>query len=250
LLTVKERQKMANTPKKPEDAFSEITNDFKKVFGDDLVSIILYGSGAGSNYLPGKSDLNFLIVLSEQGIDNLDRAIDVVSKWKKKNVAIPLFMTKSYINSSLDSYPIEFLNMQKNYIKVFGEDVLKELSFDSGFLRLQCEKELKGKILHLREGFLETEGKDKRIRNLVKISLTAFVSIFKALLYLVEAEIPGDRREVIKSVAEKFEIDADVFLKCADIKEDKGSFSSSETKEIFKAYLMEVRKLSGIVDKF
>jgi hypothetical protein len=93
LLTVKERQKMANTPKKPEDAFAEITDDFRKVFGDDLVSISLYGSGAGSNYLPGKSDLNFLIVLSEQGIDNLDRAIDVVSKWKKKNVAIPLFMT-------------------------------------------------------------------------------------------------------------------------------------------------------------
>ncbi len=241
---------MAQTPKKPEDVFAEITNDFRKVFGDDLVSIILYGSGAGDNYLPGKSDLNFLIVLSEQGIDNLDQAIDMVSKWKKKYVAIPLFMTKSYIKSSLDSYPIEFLNMQKKYIKVFGEDVLKELPFDPRFLRLQCEKELKGKILHLREGFLETEGKEKRIRNLIKISLTAFISIFKALLYLVEAEIPGDRREIIKSVAEKFGTNADVFLKCTDIKEDKGNFSSVEIKEIFKAYLTEVGKLSEIVDKF
>lgn len=241
---------MANTPKKPEDAFAEITHDFKKVFGDDLISIILYGSGAGDNYLPGKSDLNFLISLSEQGIDNLDQAIDIVTKWKKKNVAIPFFMTKSYINSSLDSYPIEFLNMQKSYITVFGEDVLKELSFDPRFLRLQCEKELKGKILHLREGFLETEGNDKRIRNLIKISLTAFIAIFKALLYLAEVEIPGDRREVINSVSEKFGINAGVFLKCADIKEDKRSFSSSEIKEIFKAYLMEVRKLSGIIDKF
>jgi len=240
---------MATIPKKTEEVFSEITDDFRKVFGDDLVSIILYGSGAGSNYLPGKSDLNFLIVLSEQGIDNLDQAIDVVSKWKKKNVAVPLFMTKSYINSSLDSYPIEFLNIQKIYKMVFGEDVLKGLYFEPGLLRLQCEKELKGKLLHLRAGFLETEGKDKRIRNLIKVSLTAFISIFKALLYLVEAEIPVDRRGVIKSVAEKFGITADVFLKCADIKEDKGSFSSSEIKEIFKAYLTEVRKLSGIVNK-
>jgi hypothetical protein len=241
---------MAAIPKKLEETCSGITDDLRKIYGDDLVSIILYGSGAGDNYLPGKSDLNFLIVLSEQGIENLDRAIDVVSRWKKKNVAIPLFMTKSYIDSSLDSYPIEFLNMQKSYIMVFGEDVLKGLSFESGLLRLQCEKELKGKLLHLREGFLETEGKDKRIRNLIKISLTAFLSIFKALLYLAEAEIPGERREIINSVAKAFEIDADVFLKCVDIKEDKGSFSSSEVKEIFKAYLTEVRKLSGIVDKF
>ena len=235
--------------KKPEEICSEITDDFKKVFGEDLISIILFGSGAGDDYIPGKSDLNFLVVLSEEGIDNLDRAIDVVSKWKKRNVVIPLFMTKSYINSSLDSYPIEFLNMQKIYITVFGEDVLKELSFEPSLLRLQCEKELKGKILHLREGFLETEGKDKKVRALIKISLTAFIAIFKALLYLVETEIPRERREIIKSVAGEFGINADVFLKCVDIKEDKESFSSSEIKDIFKAYLMEVRKLSGIVDK-
>ena len=235
--------------KKPEEIFSEITNDFKKIFGDDLISITLYGSGAGDDYISGKSDLNFLIVLSEEGINNLDPAIDVVSRWRKKKVATPLFMTKSYINSSLDSYPIEFLNMKRSYITVFGEDVLKELSFEPDLLRLQCERELKGKILHLREGFLETEGKEKRVRDLIKISLTAFVSIFKALLYLKGAEIPQGRREVIKSVAGEFGVNAEVFLRCADVKEDKEKFSSSEIRGIFKSYLMEVRRLSEIVDK-
>lgn len=234
--------------KKPEEIFSEITGDFNNVFGDDLISIILYGSGAGDDYIPGKSDLNFLVVLSEEGINNLEWAIDVVSMWRKKKVATPLFMTKSYINSSLDSYPIEFLNMKRNYVTVFGEDVLKELSFEPGLLRLQCERELKGKILHLREGLLETEGKEKRIRELIKISLTAFISIFKALLYLKGAEIPRERREVIRSVAGEFGINAAIFLKCADIKEDRERFSSSEIREIFKAYLMEVRRLSVIVD--
>ena len=235
--------------KNPEEIFSEITDDFKKVFGEDIISIILYGSGAGDDYIPEKSDLNFLVVLSEEGIDNLDLVIDTVSRWRKKHVATPLFVTKTYINSSLDSYPIEFLNMQQNHITVFGEDVLKELSLEPSLLRLQCERELKGKILHLREGFLETEGKEKRIRALIKISLTAFISIFKALLYLEEVKIPNSRREVIKFVAEEFGINSDVFLKCVDIKEDKGNFSSSEINEIFKAYLTEVKRLSEIVDK-
>lgn len=235
--------------KKPEEIFSEIDDDFKKIFGDDLISIILYGSGAGDDYISGKSDLNFLIVLSEDGINNLEPAIDVVSRWRKKKVATPLFMTKSYINSSLDSYPIEFLNMKRSYITVFGEDVLKELSFEPDLLRLQCERELKGKILHLREGFLETEGKEKRVRDLIKISLTAFVSIFKALLYLKGAEMPQGRREVIKSVAGEFGVNAEVFLRCADVKEDKEKFSLSEIQGIFKSYLMEVRRLSEIVDK-
>jgi len=108
---------------KPEEMFSNITEDYKKIYGDDLTSIILYGSAAGKDYRPGKSDLNFIIVLSEEAIDRLGEAVETVSRWRKKNVATPLFMTKSYISSSLDSYPLEFLNMRNGYVLVYGEDV-------------------------------------------------------------------------------------------------------------------------------
>ncbi|GAI77948.1 unnamed protein product, partial [marine sediment metagenome] len=46
---------MGKIPKKPEEIFSEITDDFKRLFGNDLISITLYGSGAGDNYIPEKS---------------------------------------------------------------------------------------------------------------------------------------------------------------------------------------------------
>jgi len=240
---------MAKFPKKPEEIFPEITADFSRVFGNDLVSVILYGSAAGDDYRPGKSDINFLVALSEKGIDNLESGIEMISKWRKRMVAVPLVMTKSFINSSLDSYPIEFLNIKRTYVTVFGEDVLKELSFKPDLLRLQCERELKGKTLHLREGLLRTEGKEKKIRELIKMSFTAFISIFNALLYLKGIKMPGERREIIRSVAGEFGVNPEVFLKCADIKEDRGNFSSYEVKKIFKAYLMEVRKLSKVVDE-
>ena len=124
--------------KKPEEIFTEITEDFKKIFKEDLVSIVLYGSGTTDDFVPGKSDLNFLIVLSEDAIDYLDVALETVAQWRKRNVSTPLFMTKSYIESSLDSYPLEFLNMQNNHVLVYGEDVLRGISFESSHLRLQC----------------------------------------------------------------------------------------------------------------
>jgi len=40
---------MSRIPKKPEEIFSEITGDYRKIFGEDLISIILYGSGAGGD---------------------------------------------------------------------------------------------------------------------------------------------------------------------------------------------------------
>jgi len=239
---------MAKVPKNPDETFEEITDDFKEVFGSDLISIILYGSGATGHYIPGKSDLNFLIVLSEGGIDNLDMAISTVGRWRKRKVAIPLFMTKAEIVSSLDSYPIEFLGMKKHYVLVYGEDVLDGLSFDPSLLRLQFERELKGKLLHLRRGLLEADGRARQIRELIKTSFTAFVSIFKAFLYLKGIDIPQSRRDIINAVASAYSINADVFLKCADIKEDIDRIPVSEVATLFKDYVKEIEKLSGIVD--
>jgi len=239
---------MAKIPDNPAEIFPEITNDYKNIFGNGLISIILYGSGAGSHYIPGKSDINFLIILSEDAIGNLDNAIGTVARWRKRQTAIPLFMTKAEVCSSLDSYPIEFLTMKKQYVLVYGEDILEGLSFEPSRVRLQCERELKGKILLLRRGLLKTGGQAKYVRELIKASLTAFVSIFKALLYLKGIDIPHSRRDVIRSVAEVYSIDRDVFLKCADIKEGIDRIPLSEIRPVFAAYLQEVEKLATCVD--
>ncbi|MBN2568399.1 MAG: nucleotidyltransferase domain-containing protein [Deltaproteobacteria bacterium] len=233
----------------PRDIFPDIISDYKSIYGEDLVSIILYGSAAGGDYTPGKSDLNLLIILSEKAIDHLDSAMETVSRWRGKNVAVPLFMTRAYIDSSLDSYPLEFLNMRRTYIHVYGDDVLKDMSFSPNHVRLQCEREIKGKLLLLREGFLQTEGNKKRMRELISASITAFTSIFSGILHLRGVVIPDRKRSVVQAVAEEIPIDGNIFIKCIDIKEGKEDYSSAEMKETFKIYLKEVRKLWEYVDK-
>jgi predicted nucleotidyltransferase len=249
IATFKERNDpMAKIPKDPEEIFADITDDFKTAFRDDLLSIILYGSAAGADYLPGKSDINLLIILTDKGIDNLDRAIEPFKRWRKRNVATPLFMTRSYLDSSLDSYPVEFLNMKQNHRTLLGEDVLAELVFDPKDLRLQIERELKGKLLLLRSSFLETEGSPKGIRGLIGVSLNAFIAAFKALLYLKGQIVPGSRRDVIKSAGDLLPLDTEVFLKCNDIKEGTDHFTRAEVKTIFDDYLRAVNGLCQYID--
>lgn len=239
---------MAKRPDNPEDILAGVTNDYRTVFGGDLTAIILYGSATGADFVPGKSDINLLIVLTDHGIGQLRKAIDPVSRWRKQNVATPLFMTKAYLDSSLDSYPVEFLNMKQNHRTIFGEDVLAELSFDPKYLRLQIERELKGKLLLLRSGFLETEGMPKRVRGLIGVSLNAFVAAFKALLYLRGQDIPGPRRDVIEAAAKLMKMNPDVFLKCNDIKEGTDRFTRAEVQAIFDDYLKAVSDLCLSVD--
>jgi len=233
----------------PRDIFPDIAADYRELYGDDLISIALYGSAAGGDYRPGKSDLNFLIVLSDEAIDHLDRAMDTVSRWRKKNVAIPLFMTPAYIDSSLDSYPLEFLNMQRMYLPVYGEDILKDMSFPPDHLRLQCEREIKGKLLLLRDGFLRTEGNKRRMKEVISASITAFISIFCGILSLKGVDIPARRRQVLQVVATEIPVDETIFIRCMDIKEGQGDYTAAEMKDVFTDYIKEVRKLWEYVDK-
>jgi predicted nucleotidyltransferase len=238
---------MAKFPQKPEEIFHEFTEDAKKVFGDEIQSIILYGSGARGDYRPGKSDLNFLIVLTEKGIDLIGGFMETQTRWRKRKVATPLFMTRSFIRTSLASYPVEFLNIKRNLVLVYGEDVLKDLDFDHQALRLQCERELSGKLLLLRSAFVETKGEAGRLRNLIRASITAFVSIFRALIHLKGLDVPPGRREIVKTAADAYGLDSDIFLRCVDVKEGKADPSPAEIKALFDQYLKEVGRLWEIV---
>jgi len=240
---------MSKIPKEPREIFSDITSDYKALFGDDLFSIVLYGSAASGEYMAGKSDINFMIVLSDNGIDSLERTFEVIKKWKKRNVATPLFLTEDYIRTSLDAFPVEYLNFQNCHKLVYGKDILKDLTFDRHYVRLQCEREIKGKLLLLREAFLETGGKGKDLQELVAQSIHAFVAVFNGLLYLKGKEVPRHKRDAVAQVCDTFDLDKTLFEKLIDIREKKMKLSATEMAGVFQAYLKQVRNMWKQLDR-
>ncbi len=99
---------MAKTPQTPESIFAAFTADYQKVFAADLESIILYGSAARGEYVAGRSDINFMIVLSDAGIEKLACAMPLVATWRKSRVGTPLFLSKEYITMSMTPSPSNF----------------------------------------------------------------------------------------------------------------------------------------------
>jgi predicted nucleotidyltransferase len=240
---------MAKIPDRPEHIFDAIRGDYTALFGDDLVSIILYGSGARGEYVPKKSDINFLIVLSDSGIERLGSAISTVAKWRKRNVRTPLVMTKGYIESSSDAFPLEFFNIKSAYQVVCGQDVLKDVAIGKDDLRLQCERELKAKLLLLRQSFLEADDKSHLLRELVGQSVSAFVSIFKALLYLRGENVPEKLEAVLSAMAQGFGLDADLFQGLWRIKRGEEKPGKEQLKEFVQKYIKEIRSLARVVDQ-
>jgi predicted nucleotidyltransferase len=226
----------------------QMAGDYRKVFGEEIVSVILYGSAMTADYVPGKSDLNLMIVLSEEGIHRLHLAHDLVARWRKKRVGTPLFVTKTYIDSSLDTFPIEFLNIKRTYLVIQGEDVLAGLSFKKEFIRLQCERELKGKLLLLRQRYVETGGKRRILKDLIAASLPTFIFVFKGLLYIGGEEVPVTRSAVISFAARRFGLDEGLFRDLQGIGAGTLKLSERELHELFRRYLQAVRKLALEMD--
>ena len=240
---------MSKSPKDPRDIFPEIVDEYKGLYGSSLIGIIAYGSAVGKDYIPGKSDINLMVVLDDAGMEELDKSFDTVKKWRKKGVDVPLFLTEGYVNSSLDVFPIEYMNFQRNYELLFGKDVLANLSFDKEHVRLQCEREVKGKLLLLREAFLESQGRGDAMREVIGRSIVAFAAIFKALLYLKDKPIPVGKRDIFKETCETFDMDSEVFLKLLDVREGRLKLSGDETLALYKDYLSQVKQFSRLIDQ-
>jgi len=240
---------MAKIPNSPSEIFQEFSQDMRDVFGEDLISIELFGSGAKGEYIPKKSDINFLVVLTENGIERLSAVMETVKKWHKRRVDVPLFVTREYIESSLDSFPIEFLNMKNYHTLVYGDDVLQDLEIKPEHLRLKCEEQVKGKLLHLREGFLRTGSNKTALKQLLTATVPAFASIFTALLALKQEEIPVKKSEILLKTADVFGLAHSVFADVLGINDKTTTFTKDGLISLTESYIAEIRKLAMIIDK-
>ncbi len=239
---------MAGIPKNPEEIFEPVCADFEALYGGDLLSVILYGSCARGEYVPGKSDINFMLMLSENGITQPGRALATVEKWRRRAVATPLLLTRSYIETSIDSFPIEFLNIRAAYRVLRGEDPLKQLVFDHLMLRLQCERELKGKLLHLRAQFLETSGNARRIKELIARSLPTFSALFQAVVVLRGKPVQQGRAALLGAMQQVLGLDQALFTDLYAVREGRMRLNTAGSIALMERYIKEVRRLALAVD--
>lgn len=239
---------MAELDAKTERTLHGFTREVRDLYGEDVISVILYGSAVGQDYIPDVSDLNLLVVLKEVGPEQLGKALKYMKGWRKNRVN-PLFLDPRYIESSLDAFPIEFLEMKERHRLLWGEDLLEELEISRENLRLQCEQELKGKWLKLRQVYLETEGNSKRLRKLMIGSLRSFGVVLSALLRLKGFEVPPQEfLEVVAQVEEAFNLELLAFREVYQLKQGFRSLDRAELNKLFSRYLAEVRRLAQAAD--
>jgi len=221
-----------------------------KLYSDNIVSIFIYGSATGKNYIPGKSDVNMAVILKNLRFSDLKKSLKLVSWGISKKIAAPLMLTIKHMQTSTDVFPVEFLEMKDNYCLLYGQDLLKDLPVEESNIRLQCEQQLKGKLIRIREGYLEIGLRKKGMDALLKESLNSLFPIFRGLLRLRTAQAPPtDKEKIINSLSKNFGTDPTVFLAILRDKKDDNKIDSQDVEPFFEKYVQEIQKLAIASDE-
>ena len=218
--------------------------EYVALYGNDAVSIILYGSAAGGDFDPQRSDINLLIILSSMSPELIARSEPLQKKFERQRITRPLFMDTAYIASSVDSYPMEFLDMKGCYRVLHGEDVLATVKVSTGDLRLQVERELKGKWLHLLQEFSSAHTHRKRLAGLIRISLKSFAPVFRGLLSLKEKPIPHRRDDLFDAVETGYGLEGQPLQQVAAA----ALQGSPELETKYVAYTRAIKKLIDAIE--
>jgi predicted nucleotidyltransferase len=223
--------------------------ELKLCFGDNLESVLVYGSAAIDDFVPGVSDINLLVVLKRVNIYMLDSVRDFMKKMGRAFATAPLVLTREHIRTSADVFPIEFLEIKEKHRMLLGDDLFIDLVIDNKNLRHECEHELKGRIIRIRQSFMEAKGSSHELKELLISAHAANFPAFRAALRLKEVVPPMKKEEVTAALSVNFDLDVELFHTIKRLRMHEIKLDAKILRDLIGKYLVEVEKLAAIVDR-
>lgn len=218
-------------------------------YKDKIHSIHITGSALTEDFNPNSSDINSIIVLNKMDLKFLEDFAPLGKKFGKKQISSPLIMTPEYISTSLDVFPVEFLTIKMLHKTVLGEDIFIDLEIKKSDLRPQCERELKVRLIGLRQGYLSSLGNRKFLADGFISSFSGYIPLFRGIILLLGTTPPEENKEVLTTLHDISGVNTDVFKTVLKAKKDKTKLSIEILNSIFEDYYKAIEQLGNITDE-
>ena len=160
-----------------------LVSDLRTIFGARLHSVVAYGLAG----LPG--DARTLALTERVTFEDLARAVPLTAAWQRRGLAVPLILSRHEFERSLDVFPLEYGNLIASHVVIAGEDPFGGVRVADADRRRGCEQQAKSHLIHLREGFLETQGDPSKVVRLIASSAPAFRTLLFNLTQLSSTEL-------------------------------------------------------------
>jgi predicted nucleotidyltransferase len=233
-----------------QDALNHLIEDLRATHGDNLSSVVLYGSAAAGDHIELKSDYNLLIALRRIGPEDLRHAQAPMREWQRLGHPLPVYFTVEELSDAADVFPIEFYQMENARIVLYGNDPFEFVKLSNTNLRHQAEYELRSKLIQLRRLYIPASVSIEKLCDLMSDSLASFAALFRAVLILHGQEAPVAKPDVVRATSRLLKLNSDPFERIFEFRAT-GNFpqTEKEANDIFGAYMDQVEQVIEVVDE-
>jgi hypothetical protein len=234
---------------------STLERDLTAIFSDRLQSLVAYGLQAASPPRPHEgahgtveaaTRTSTLAIVTSLGEPDLKACAGRVGAWHAAGLATPLLLASGDFEQSLDAFPLEFGAIIADHVLVVGRDPFTGLEIDPADIRRACEVQARSHLLHLRQGFLETEGNGNALAMLTLRSAEPFAALITSIARL-QGLVTHDRSAVGRHAERQLELPSGVVTKVVALTHAT-DISADEAARIFPAYLDATERLVNFVD--
>src|SRR6476659_10144353 len=171
----------------------ELVRQLRAAYKERLASVVLYGSAAGGDHIPDRSDYNVRVLLESIDSTQVDASSSVAASavaraWREAGNPPPMTMSLEEWRRSADIFPMEYADILERNRVLHGDAPFAGISVSPADLRLQLEQQVMGKLLQLRQGALLAGTDGKRQAELVAASLSTMMVLFRSVRRLHGAE--------------------------------------------------------------
>ena len=233
-----------------QEALSGLIDDLRATHGDNLASVVLYGSAAAGDHIELRSDYNLLIVLNRITPEDLRLAQAPMREWQRIGHPLPVYFTVEELSDAGDVFPIEFHQMAKARIVLFGRDPFEFVQLSDENLRHQTEYELRSKLIQLRRLYIPASVSTEKLCELMSDSLASFAALFRAVLLLHGKDAPVSKPDCVRATVQLLRLEAEPFEKIFEFRaSDSLPRSETEANAIFGSYMFQIEQVVEAVDE-
>lgn len=234
--------------KKPEGKLQELVARLQSACGDNLTSVVVYGSAAREDFHETFSDVNSLILLRTLPATAFGPLSEVLRWWSRdEKLRPPLVMTVDEMRESADVFAIELLDIKRAHRTLFGEDVVAGIDVPMNLHRVEVEHELRTTLLRLRHHLLLASENHEELRAVLAKSVTSVVTLFRHALLAVDKEPSHDKAQALQQAADTFGFKAAPLLTILELR--KHEQNPDDVHGLYHAYMSAIQTVAHELER-
>lgn len=217
--------------------------DLHRVFADRLRSVVAYGPHA-----EGVADapLTCLALVRSLTMSDLEACAGAAKEWRSEHIATPLILAEDEFRDSLDAFPLEYGEIIRTHVVVYGDDPLTGITIPAEDLRRACEAQVKSHLVHLRQGYIGTRGRPRAVAELVHASAPSFAALLRNVARLTGVH-SSNRMDATHDGAKATGVPDGIVSEVLALERPAG-VPMADAARLFPEYLAAVEQLARAVD--